>query len=369
MTSHAWSSSWLRTAGTSTLRVRDGLLESDDDRPHLVGVGRYTGRPLRLVERLDVEVPGSQQRIEPADLVLPNDGDLTFAKVRLDQRSLTTVQTSLHTLDDPVARSLVWGSLWDTARDAEFSPHDYVRVVLANVQGETDPDLVGALLGQARIAAELWAGSAELVARLHEHEVSVATEPGSDLQLAFHRAALATAPGDLDLPTGLPEDEELRWLRLRRLAELGQVSSDELAATYAAEPTSTAQNHLAYASAALPDPAAKSAAWAEITGAADLSTSRARALGQGFWRPGQDDLVADYVERYVADVPGIWRRRSPELAAVLTGSAFPSTIVSPSVVERTAVLTSTDSDAGQRRVVLECRDDLARAVACRALTW
>ena len=79
--------------------------------------------------------------------------------------------------------------------------------------------------------------------------------------------------------------------------------------------------------------------------------------------------MADYVERYVADVPGIWRRRSPELAAVLTGSAFPSTIVSPSVVERTAVLTTADSDAGQRRVVLECRDDLARAVACRALTW
>ena len=175
----AWSSSWLRTSGTSTIRVRDGLVESDDDRPHLVGVGRYAGLPLRRVERLDVELPGSQQRIEPADLVLPNDGDLSFAKVRLDERSLATVQTSLHTLDDPVARSLVWGSLWDAARDAELSPHDYVRVVLANVQGETDPDLVGSLLGQARIAAELWAGSAELVARLHEHEVSVGPSPAA----------------------------------------------------------------------------------------------------------------------------------------------------------------------------------------------
>ncbi len=84
----AWSSSWLRTAGTSTIRVRDGLLESDDDRPHHVGVGRYAGRPLRLVERLDLELPGRRRTVEPADLVLPNDGDLTFAKVRLDERSL-----------------------------------------------------------------------------------------------------------------------------------------------------------------------------------------------------------------------------------------------------------------------------------------
>ena len=367
----AWSRSWLQTAGTSTIRVRDGLLVSDDERPHLVGVGRYAGHPLRRVERFDVELPGaeatSQRRIEPADLVLPNDGDLTFAKLRLDERSLLTVRRSLRTLDDPVARALVWGSLWDAARDAELSPYDYVRVVLANIEGETDPDLVGTLLFQARVAAQLWAGSAELVAQLHEHEISVATQPGSDLQLAFHRAALATAPGRLPLPDGLPEDEELRWLQLRRLAELGQVSGDELAATYSTEPTSTAQNHLAYATAALPDPAAKAAVWAELTGAGELSTSRARALGQGFWRPGQDELVADYVDRYVVDVPEIWRRRSPELAAVLTDSAFPATLVAPSVVERTAALTTADADAGQRRVVLECRDDLARAVRSRNL--
>ena len=177
-------------------------------------------------------------------------------------------------------------------------------------------------------------------------------------------------PATWTCPTGFPRTRSCAGSGCAGWPSSGRCSSDELAATYAAEPTSTAQNHLAYASAALPDPAAKGAAWAELTGAGDLSTSRARALGQGFWRPGQDDLVADYVERYVADVPGIWRRRSPELAAVLTGSALPvdhRLAVGGRAHRRPGVQRT--PTPGQRRVVLECRDDLARAVACRALAW
>ncbi|GAA2134240.1 aminopeptidase N [Nocardioides bigeumensis] len=367
----AWAQSWLRTAGTSTLRVRDGVLVSGDDRPHRVGVGRYSGRPLHRVERVDVELPGSATPIAataPGDLVLPNDGDLTFAKVRLDEQSLVTLRTELHTLDDPLARALVWGSLWDAARDAELAPHEFVEIVLGNVTGEQDPDLVRTLLSQAHVAARVWAGSADLEARLHRLETTTATEPGSDLQLAYFRAALATAPGRLDLPDGLTEDEELTWLRLRRLASLGQAGADELQAAYAAAPTSTAQLHLARATASIPDPAHKEQAWAEITGTDPLSTQRARSLGAGFWQPGQDELLAPYVDRYVADVPQIWRRRSPELAGVLTGAAYPSTLVAQWVVDRTGVLTADDADPGQRRVVLEERDDLVRAVASRAMS-
>ena len=248
-----WARSWLRESGTTTLRMRDGVLVQDGDRPHRVLVGRYDGPPLRRVEQVPVELPGPVEPIPPADLVLPNDGDLTFAKVRLDERSLATVRTSLHTLDDPLARALVWGSLWDSARDAELPPGDLVAAVLANVEGETDSDLVSGLLTQARTAAVGWAGSADLEAALHAHHVDVRVEPGSDLQLVYFRAALTTARGPVPVPDGLTEDEDLRWRQLRRLAELGQVSAAELEAAHADEPSSASQNHLAYALAALPD--------------------------------------------------------------------------------------------------------------------
>ena len=363
----SWARSWLRESGTTTVRMRDGVLVQDGDRPHRLLVGRYDGHPLRRVEQVLVELPGPAQPIAAADLVLPNDGDLTFAKVRLDERSLATVRESLHTLDDALARALVWGSLWDSARDAELPPGDLVAAVLANVEGETDSDLVSGLLTQARTAAVSWAGSTALQADLHAHHLGVRVEPGSDLALVYFRAALTTARGPVPLPEGLTEDEDLRWRQLRRLAELGQVTASELEAAHAEEPSSTSQNHLAYALAALPDADRKEAVWDELTGVGDLPNSRGRALAEGFWQHGQDALIASYADRYVADLPGIWSRRPLDQAAILTRLLFPATLVDASVLDRTAALVTDDAVPGQRRMVLESRDDLARALRSRAL--
>ena len=336
----AWSSSWLRTAGTSTLRVRDGLLESDDDRPHLVGVGRYTGLPLRRVERLDVEVPGSQQRIEPADLVLPNDGDLTFAKVRLDERSLATVQTSLHTLDDPVARSLVWGSLWDAARDAEL-----VTARLRPGRARQRPGRDGPRPG--RRAPRPGPHRRRAVGRLRRARGPPARARGLGRDRARQRPAAR-------LPPGRPGD------RARRPGPARRAARGRGAALAPAAPAGRARAGRRATSSRRRTPRSPRrpprTTWPTRAprsrtrprrpppgpSSPEPATSRPRGPARSVrasGRPGQDDLLADYVERYVADVPGIWRRRSPELAAVLTGSAFPSTIVAPSVVERTAVLT------------------------------
>ena len=189
-----WARSWLRESGTTTLRMRDGVLEQDGDRPHRVRVGRYDGRPLRRVDRVPVELPGPVAPIPPADLVLPNDGDLTFAKVRLDERSLATVRTSLHTLDDPLARALVWGSLWDSAATASCHPATWSPRCWPTSRASRTPTWSG-LLTQAHTAAISWAGLPRLEALLHDHHVGVRVEPGGDLQLAYARAAIATARG------------------------------------------------------------------------------------------------------------------------------------------------------------------------------
>ncbi len=362
----AWAKAWLQTTGPSELTLADGVLRATGDRPHTVGVAAYDGDPLRQTVRRLVEVTSETPVDLRGDLVLPNDGDLTFAKVRLDPRSLATARDRLRTLADPLARALVWSSLWDMTRDGELSAAQLVKTVLSNVDGESDPDLVTTLLQQARQAAELFiVDGAGLLAALLTHHTTRLHPAGSDLQLVLYRAAVEVALEAPPVPDGLRLDDELQWLLRKREAALGRTSAENLRQAYDQAPSQAAEVALAYGLAALPDAATKAAVWEELVGDAPLSNSRARALAAGFWQHGQDEVLAPYVERYVHDVPGSWDRRSPQLAWTVSRLLFPSTIVRQDVLDRTAPLTTGTGPAGLRRVVLEARDDLARALEAR----
>ncbi len=133
---HAWADAWLRTTGVDTLsptvtRADDGTytltVDRAGSRPHRIAVGLYdqdpgdTGR-LTLRERLDLDVPQSEPQPlgkRPA-LLLLNDGDLTYAKVRFDPDSFDAVRTSLSGLPDPLTRAVVWNALRDAVRDGEL---------------------------------------------------------------------------------------------------------------------------------------------------------------------------------------------------------------------------------------------------------
>ena len=387
-----WARLWLQTSGLSTLRtvVKDDRLqvrqESPVLRPHRIGVGLYdrTADGLVLRQRLDVAVEGALTDLglaasEAPDLLLLNDGDLTFAKVRLDDRSLATVRTDLHGLADPLARALVWGSLWDACRDAELPAALFVEVVLANVDGESDPAVASALLGQARTAAVLFtADGAELVDALAEASWRAAASApgGSDLQLARVRAFAGTARSGSHAdvleqlltgpaPEGLVVDTDLRWTLVKALAALGRLGDAAVDAELARDDTAAGRLHARTARAAMPTAEAKERAWGAATGP-DLSNSEVRAVTAGFWRPGQDELLAPYVDRYVGELPGVWAQRSPEVAGPLAQSLFPSTLVAQDVLDRTAVLLAEGQPAGLRRYVAEQRHDLARALRARS---
>ncbi|MCW2545094.1 MAG: aminopeptidase, partial [Frankiales bacterium] len=159
-----WARSWLTTTGVATLRPRftdTGLVieqESDVQRSHVIEVGFYDDLDgaIRLRERVPTPITGPSTVLDgvaPADLVLLNDRDLTFAKIRFDERSLQTVLSSLGRIEDQLARALCWGALWDAVRDGELPAGDYVAAVLVSVGAEDDPSLVETLLGQAIKAA------------------------------------------------------------------------------------------------------------------------------------------------------------------------------------------------------------------------
>ncbi len=403
----AFSAQWLETAGVNTLRADfetapDGtftafsLLQEAPDawptlRNHRVAVGLYDLVDGRLVrtgrEELDVvgaktEVPGLVGRPQP-DLVLVNDDDLTFAKVRLDPRSLQTLVQHVGAIEESLPRALAWAAAWDMTRDAEMPARDYLALVLAGIGSETDIGLVQSLIRQATSAVTMFAdpawaptGAARLAA-FATAELGRAT-PGGDVQLAWARALGSTAADDdqialveglldggRELP-GLAVDTELRWHLLRRLAVLGRLDDARIAAELDRDPTAAGERHAAAARASLPTPQAKDAAWALAVEDESLTNAVQSSVIGGFWHAEQRDLLEPFVDRYFACLDDVWAHRTTEMAQNVVVGLYPSLVVDRSVVARTdAYLDGRQTPAALRRMLLEGRDSIVRALRAR----
>ncbi|MEV0717717.1 ERAP1-like C-terminal domain-containing protein, partial [Asanoa sp. NPDC050611] len=173
----------------------------------------------------------------------------------------------------------------------------------------------------------------EVSAALETVAAACALDGEQDEQRAVALArGLARATGDTALlrrwlatgrtDQGLALDPGLRWATVRRLAELGDLDAPEIEAERLRDGTAAGDLGAAAALAARPRAAAKAAAWAEMTGDADVSVRRFRALADGLWSPAQRDLVAPYISPYVDAAPALARRGSAFAEAV--GRAFPA---------------------------------------------
>ena len=403
----AWSKEWLETAGVNVLRSEiheDGdayrsvavLQEAPADHPtlrsHRIAIGLYDQDGDRLVrrDRIEVDVVGVRTEV-PAlagvrvpDLLLLNDDDLTWAKIRLDPRSLATVRAGgLSGLDDALPRALIWASTWDTARDAELPAGDYVSFVIGSVGAERDVSLVEDILGRARLAIDRYGLPDERDARLaalaaRSAELLAAAEAGSDLQVIFARVyARSAAAGDdaariagwldgREVPVGLTLDPELRWLIVKRLAVIGAADDAAIAAELERDATSHGAESATAARVSRPTAEAKAAAWESVAGSDSLSVAILRATTENFWHTEQLELCAPYVEPYLAALPGIWRTRPAEAAWNITRAMFPALLVSRNTVELVSRALDADLDDALRRVLVEGRDDLERALRARA---
>jgi aminopeptidase N len=409
----AWSAEWLETTGVNTLRAtfgtgEGGAITSFDleqeaaaDHPtlrsHRVAVGLYdrAASGLELRERVELDVVGHRTpvgslvgRLAP-DLVLVNDLDWAYAKIRLDPRSLATVAAHLGALSDPLARSLCWAAVWDMLRDAELPARHYFDIVLANMAGEDEIAVVGGLLRNAEAAAVVYGDLAnrEPARRLlaeHAEAGMRAAPPGSDLQLAFARALASTARSEdhLALLTGLLSgagtveglavDTELRWTIVRALATAGAAGPgvrgvpaiDELiVAEEERDPTDAGHRYAAAAQAARPDDQAKAAAWQDLV-EGDLPLATMRAVMGGFRQPDQEQLLEAWVEPYFASLQPVWDRRGSDVGMSFTEMLYPVSDGAAQLTE--SYLAKNDPPAPVRRLLLEGRDQALRVARARA---
>ncbi|KUM76597.1 aminopeptidase N [Streptomyces griseorubiginosus] len=397
---HAWADAWLRTTGVDTLRpvVTRGeeatytlQVEHKGSRPHRIAVGLYDqdvtdeGRHLVLRDRLDLDVPQNEPLPigkRPA-LLLLNDGDLTYAKVRFDPQSFTTVTECLSGLPSPLTRAVVWNALRDAVRDGELPPSAYLEAARAHLPHETDLALVqGVLAFAATYVADRYITPEERPAALSLltalcRDLIRRTEDGDNpglrliavrhcINVAAHPDTIAAWLADGTVPGGPELDPELRWRVLARLAVLGATDEAAIAAELARDPSATGQEGAARCRAALPSEEAKAAAWDAMFTRDDLSNYLFTATAQGFWQPEQADLVRQYVPRYYDDAVALAARRGPAIADAVGRWAFPDYAIDEDTLRLgETCLRDADPIPALRRKLTDQLDDLGRALRVR----
>ncbi|BCJ51598.1 aminopeptidase [Actinoplanes sp. NBRC 14428] len=404
----AWAEVWLRRAQPNTLRAEvertdDGryarvtLVQTAPDdyptlRPHKLCLGLYdhtdgTVTRRRLVEvDVDPEVDGARTEVpeltgEPvADLLLVNDGDLTYAKIRLDEASAAAVPKILPLLDDSLTRAVIWGAVLDAVIDGERPVAELVTLVLAALPVEREVVVAEDVLGMTRAlvdhypAPEARPAALELLAQACGRLVAVA-EPGGSLQLAGVRGLIATTTDTVrlnawldgeDVPEGVAVDADLRWMIVYRLVVLGAAGPERIEAELAADRSAFGEQAAARCRAAVPDAEAKARAWELIINDPGASNRILDATAQGFWQPEQLDLLTPYAERYFAEIPGMLERRTGMSGERVAVSAYPSLMVAARTRELAADLLATPGVPSiLRRVVMDGDDDVRRALRAR----
>ncbi|MEU4873471.1 aminopeptidase N [Streptomyces sp. NPDC021608] len=411
-----WSQKWLQTAGINVLRPE---IETDAEgvvtsfairqeapalpagakgeptlRPHRIAVGLYgldgdSGKLLRE-ERVELDIDGELTAVPQlvgkrrADVILLNDDDLSYAKVRLDEQSLAFVTEHLGDFESSLPRALCWASAWDMTRDGELPTRDYLSLVLSGIGKESDIGVVQSLHRQVKLAIDLYADPAAretLLTRWTDATLAHlrSAEAGSDHQLAWARAFAATArtPDQIDLLEslldggqtieGLAVDTELRWAFVQRLVAVGQFDESDISAEHERDRTAAGERHAASARAARPTPEAKAEAWAAVVESDKLPNALQEAVIGGFVQTDQRELLAPYTDKYFDVVKGIWDSRSHEIAQQIAIGLYPAVQVSRETLDKTdAWLASAEPNAALRRLVSEARSGVERALKAQA---
>lgn len=406
-----WTQRWLQTAGVNTLRpeivIENGVYKSVvviqeppvapegvDQllRPHHIGIGLYnrSGATIKRDSRIEIDVDGARTEVpqlvgQPAaDLLLLNDGDYTFVKIRLDEKSAKTSATGLRDIEDSVSRALIWGAAWDMTRDAEMRTTDYLNMVLGADLGSIEIGVAQQLLLQARSAIEQFGNPENRAANRDALTASLIealakTEPGSDHQLAFVKNIagisrtkdhIALIAGWLDgsaTPAGLEVDTDLRWQLVARLVALGELPATAIDEELERDNTAGGQRQAASARAGIPNAEAKLDAWKAVIENHNLANALLESTVGGFSQPDQRELLKPYVDKYFEVIAEVWETRTNEIAQTLTLGLFPSLLGSPEILAKADAFISSSSDVGAIRLIRELRDNVARSLRCQSV--
>ena len=405
----SWSKLWLETAGVNTLKP---LIETEDgkiarfavqqttqeghdwQRPHRMGIGLFDLQGGKLVRResIELDIDGESTEVpqlvgkQLPDLVLLNDGDLAYAKIRLDENSRQVALENLSGIEDSLARTLVWTAAWDATRDAEAPASDFVQLVLDHIASETESTTVTTLLRQLITTGTLYVAPERreaTLSKIADGLISLAESAaaGSDNQLQFAKFVPQFARTDAQLNwmaellsgskviTGLKIDQDMRWELVTGLVIGGRFSETDIAAELERDNTANGQKFAAAARAAIPTAEAKAEAWRILTETEEYSNTLINSASLAFGRTNNLELLAPYAKRYHEIALRIWDERSYHIAAYLLTNLYPVQLANQELSQLTAKLIEDPAIKAKpalRRVLVENLAGLERGLRAQA---
>jgi len=403
-----WSKLWLETAGVNTLRpefetdangnfTSFAVLQSAEAdyptfRPHRLAIGFYNlqGGKLVRTHRHELDVDGERTEVPEfvgmakPDLVLINDDDLAYAKIRLDDDSLDVALEHLKDIDNPLARALVWGAVWDATREAETRPSDYVTLVLRNIATETESTTIRTTLNQLALTAKQYVNPFERAKTLERIGSDLWTlaqlaEPGSDAQFQFvkffahlasvgdHVAALRGLLDGTVVLKGLEIDTDLGWEILEGLVLNGAATPSDIDDMLAKDNTANGAQAAARARATFPTSDAKLAAFDSLVDSDELPNAIVRNTALGYQHVNDPAPLEAVVPKYFASLNTVWKSRSYHIAETLVVGLYPAPLASQSLVDATKEWLDANPDVpALRRLVIENLAGVERALAAQA---
>ncbi len=406
---------WLEKAGVTTLRP---VIETDDDgvitrfavaqevpdewptqRPHRLVIGGYDEVEglLARTETVEMDIDGELTEVpalvgkkRPA-LVLVNDDDLAYAKVRLDEQSHSRPPVERLSELGALPRSMVLSAAWDMTRDAEMPAHQFIELVLNNIGAETESTTVLVLLRQLKTALSLYTApsaadtATEKAADALWHLALEAT-PGSDNQLQLVRAFASLASTDPQLDNvqalvddklhfeGLDLDADLAWDLLISLVAGDRAGEVAIELQLTKDATASGHRRAAHAKAALPGAKFKREAWDALINAPegkDLPNALQSETTAGFNHVHDVSILEAYVDEYFAMLRRIYRDKTNEMAANLIEGLYPVQQAGRvhDLQDKADAWLAENADAHDalKRMVIEGRDGVRRALEAQSV--
>ena len=376
-----WRTAWLETAGVDRLGIEqtdDGLVLTavgahGSPHPQVVGVGAYRrdGEALAEVGSVRVEVAGDRTAVEglpEADLYLVNHDDTTFATTRPDAAGRDILIGHPSGLPTTLTRAVAMATVWDMLTHAEATAAEAVGALTDVLSVETVETVAEPCLQLALTAAQKWAPEAgrtrleAQVAATARHLVEAGVSRHSALRTLARTAAVDDLAALLD---EAGDDLDLQWYVLQRRAELGEVDTAAVQALQERDPDPDAWVRALAVRASSPSAAAKEEAWAAMV-ERTVPIQFTRTVATAFWRPGQHDVLAPYVERYIDALPRLHDGGMiPGL--VLTDSLFPVHAIDEAGIRRAREVAAAQAAPVVVSALTERSEEVLRMVRTRAL--
>lgn len=406
-----WVKLWVEEAGVTSLRpeivvdedgnvtslevIQEAFSPESSLRPHRLIVAGYDldedGSAVHKVFSEELDVDGERTEVTTAKgisrpaLILVNDEDLAYAKVRMDAPSLAFAVDNIARIDDPLARRVILASAWDMTRDGELPASQFLTLALQAASIETSVATLNALLRQVDTAVTSYVNRSYRPGQLAAvadglFELARDAKPGSDAQEMFILAAARRAVtrsqfdqvkslyrGDSVLD-GLTLSEDLRWALLFALVRGGIAKENDIAELHAEDNTLTGSQNAARARATFDSDEVRKQTWDAIMGDVSIPNDTRWAMAEGFWAHVTTEPVryVDYIEKYFDRLDRAWEDHTFHIASRLVQTMAPLPLVGyvsgVDIPRRAQAWLDNHAERPDslRRLVSEGRDDAER---------